>query len=367
MNCIYCFHNNYHENSGKMTLETLRQLYDIVFSVYDDVLFIWHGGEPLCMGKEFYEKALEMQKEYPNVRIENRMQSNLTLLTDDMADFLCEHNVGVGASFDGVENEILRGNTEKILTGREKIINRGKKCGFIMVLSRKNVHTLIESYKYFKKLETNYNINTYVTTTAGNNSELELDVADTVEQLKKLFDYWVNDTNCNIHVDYFERIFRFVLYGEKSVCKYNSCLGKWVGVRHNGSIVPCNRYFPEEYSYGNVWEYSRLSDAFKSDGFKRLLSDAIERRYKCQQCFLYSYCAGGCNNVALNENGIRNNGGTTCEITKQIFQYVMLYIKANEKKESCEYINPMLRKLYASKRRINTAYHYDVHHDSSCV
>ena len=70
-----------------MTLETLRRLYDSVFASYNDVLFIWHGGEPLCMGLDFYKQALAMQRDYENVHIENRMQSNLTLLTDEMADF----------------------------------------------------------------------------------------------------------------------------------------------------------------------------------------------------------------------------------------------------------------------------------------
>lgn len=365
MNCIYCFHNNYHEKSGRMTLETLRRLYDSVFASYNDVLFIWHGGEPLCMGLDFYKQALAMQRDYENVHIENRMQSNLTLLTDEMADFFHENRIGIGASYDGVENDRLRGNTDEILFGRQKIIDRGGNCGFIMVLSKKNLYSIIESYEQFKELKANFNINTYVTTTAENNDELELDADETVKQLKKFFDYWVADKNCNIHVDFFERIFKFILYGEKSVCKYNSCLGKWLGIRHDGSIEPCNRYFPNEFSMGNIWDYSELANAFNSDGFKRLLSCAIERRYKCQKCSIYSYCTGGCNNVALNENGIMNNNGTTCKITKQIYHYVAEYIKTN--KEITEHNNPMLRELYARKKRINQDYHYDVHHDSSVI
>lgn len=364
MNCIYCFHNNYHEKNGKMTLETLRRVYDLAFASYNDVLFIWHGGEPLCMGVEFYEKALEMQKDYENVQIENRMQSNLTLLTDEMVDFLCENRIGIGASYDGVENDNMRGNTDKILAGRQKLIDRGKNCGFIMVLSKKNLYSIIESYEQFKRLNANFNINTYVATTAENNSELELEVDETVEQLKKLFDYWVEDKKCNVHVDYFERIINFILYGEKSVCKYNSCLGKWLGIRYDGNIVPCNRYFPDEFSLGSIWDYSDLSDAFCSEGFKRLLAYAIERRYKCKNCVIYSFCAGGCNNVALNENGISNNNGITCRITKQVYHYVVEYIRVNEGKLITEYENPMIRELFSRKKKMSQDYHYDVHNDS---
>ncbi len=64
-------------------------------------------------------------------------QSNVTLMTDEMAQFLVEHQVGIGTSFDGVMNESLRGHSEEILRGRQKIIEHGGKCGVIMVLSAK--------------------------------------------------------------------------------------------------------------------------------------------------------------------------------------------------------------------------------------
>ena len=87
MNCVYCFHNSHHEKVGKMSLETLHRLYDITLKEYEQVTFIWHGGEPLVMGISFFQKAIEMQKAYKNVKIQNRMQSNLTLLTDEMVEF----------------------------------------------------------------------------------------------------------------------------------------------------------------------------------------------------------------------------------------------------------------------------------------
>lgn len=84
MNCVYCFHNSHHEKAGKMSLDTLKKLYDITLNEYEQVTFIWHGGEPLVMGLTFFQSAIEMQKEYKNVKIQNRMHSNLTLLTDEL-------------------------------------------------------------------------------------------------------------------------------------------------------------------------------------------------------------------------------------------------------------------------------------------
>lgn len=48
------------------------------------VLFTWHGGEPLLLPISYYEKALEYQRKYARGRqIDNILQTNGTLLTDE--------------------------------------------------------------------------------------------------------------------------------------------------------------------------------------------------------------------------------------------------------------------------------------------
>ena len=75
-----------------MTLETLQRIYDVIFASYSDVTMIWHGGEPLIMGEAFFRDAIEMQKSYPGVHIVNRMQSNVTLMTETLAQFFFDMN-----------------------------------------------------------------------------------------------------------------------------------------------------------------------------------------------------------------------------------------------------------------------------------
>lgn len=364
MNCVYCFHNSHHEKVGKMSLETLHRLYDITLKEYEQVTFIWHGGEPLVMGISFFQKAIEMQKAYKNVKIQNHMQSNLTLLTDEMVEFLSANHFGVGTSIDGVLNDQLRGNTSTVLANRDKLLSNGQHCGFIMVLSAKNIDTLIQSYEMFKQLNANYNMNPYVSTPTEHNVELLLDAEHTTEKLIEFYEYWKKDSLCNIQVGYFERILKHILSGEKSVCKYNSCLGKWMGVRYNGDIVPCNRYFPPEYSYGNVWNLNTISEAFNSEGFKKLLSEAIERRRKCAKCPIFNFCSGGCNNVALNENGISNNMGTSCRIAISVYQYIfkdMISLKSNPTLYNGN--NPQIQRLLSRQRKLSDN-HHDIHTDT---
>lgn len=322
MECVYCFHSAHHENSGRMTLETLERLYDITSADYSDVSILWHGGEPMLMGLDFFRQAVAMQAGYP-WKVKNILQSNLTQTTEEFAEFLCSHKFGVGTSFDGCKNEETRGHSQEILEGREKILRHGKKAGMIMVVSSLNCDNLIESYEYFKAMQANYTLNLYVPTGTPKDAQLKLEPQRAIEKITDFFDYWLEDTDCNIRVNYFERMVRFIATGEKHVCAHHSCLGKWLGIRWNGDIVPCNRYFPEEYCFGNIRDYRRLSDAFESSGFQKLLSGAVSRRYQCKSCEAFLFCSGGCNHVALNENGIENNGGESCIMLRNIYRHIV--------------------------------------------
>jgi len=328
-----------------MSLEVVDQLHKIILPYYDKVCFLWHGGEPLSMSMDFWYSALAYQKKYTNEKqiIENKMQTNLTLMDSEVADFLVSNNFGIGSSHDGTMNDTLRGNSNAILHGRDVFTESGGKCGFIMVVSRANIHTLVQSYEFFKqKGIPSFTINFYVSSVDNPNDELDLIVPDTIERIIEFFNYWINDSNA-IHVTYFERFIRFVVGEENTVCKYTSCLGKWIGIRYDGQIMPCNRYFSPEYTFGNVMDYTEIGEAFISDGFKKLLSQAISRRQKCTDCSVYTFCCGGCNNDAFNYGGVENNNFPECEILKAIYIYIEDYITQNRNNISNPIVNDLIK------------------------
>lgn len=66
------------------------------------VLFTWHGGEPLLLPLSFYRRAVELQQRRADGHvIDNCLQTNGTLLTDEWCDFLREQGWLVGISIDG--------------------------------------------------------------------------------------------------------------------------------------------------------------------------------------------------------------------------------------------------------------------------
>lgn len=344
MNCVYCFHKPYHASVDKMNIATVKRLLDITAPYYEGINFIWHGGEPLIMGLDFYKEVIKLEREYA-CKIKNSIQSNLTLLTEKMADFFIANEFNLSTSFDGVCNSFTRGCDEKIMHGRKLIVDRGKKCGIIMVVSSENINSLIESYRFFNDKNINFSLNLYLHQKEVYDDPLSLDPKDSVKKINELFDFWFYDKTGRISIRYFSNILEYILLRKKSICTYTSCLGRWVAVRYDGEIVPCNRAFPDRYSFGNVNQYSDIGEAFDSVGFRNLLQDAIIRRNKCKECSIFDFCNGGCNNVALNENGVTNNMGLSCEILIGVYNHIHNMVDGINVNNIIELgLNPMLLK-----------------------
>lgn len=346
MNCKYCFHQPYYNTKSKMSIDTVEKLLSISAPFYEKLNIIWHGGEPLLMGMDFYKDVIRLEQSY-QCKIDNSIQSNLTLLTPEWADFLISNNIYISGSFDGVDNDVLRGNSDKIINGRQMIVDRGQRCGLIMVVSGVNINNLIDSYRLFKKLNVNISLNLYLDQKDNGKRELLLDPIVTVEKLKNLFEYWAEDINGCISISYFKNILEYILHGKKSLCSFTSCLRRWIGIRHNGDIVPCNRFFPGCYNFGNVFNYNSIDEAFESEGFGLLLSQSILRREKCKSCRIYDFCNGGCNNTAMNENGIENNGGLSCFILTSMYEYIEEYIA---KLDNSKQYNPILCRMINERK-----------------
>ena len=108
LRCGYCYYLEksglYDEASRLMSDDTLELFVReyIRAQTTPEVLFIWHGGEPLLRSRSFYERAIELQKRYADGRrVDNCIQTNATLLDDEWCKFLGKHRFLVGVSIDG--------------------------------------------------------------------------------------------------------------------------------------------------------------------------------------------------------------------------------------------------------------------------
>ena len=107
--CHYCYYLEkaklYQDNPRQiMTDELLEKFIKeyIESQTMPQVLFTWHGGETLMRPLDFYKKVIALQRKYAGGRtIDNCIQTNGTLLTDDWCRFFHDNHWLVGVSIDG--------------------------------------------------------------------------------------------------------------------------------------------------------------------------------------------------------------------------------------------------------------------------
>lgn len=134
LRCAYCYYiNKDTEDYGSRFSEDLvARLYSTyaahVDGKVDRVSLIWHGGEPLALGRKRFQTFLDMQADYfRHTEVANRLQTNGTLIDDAWAEFFLRNSVSVGVSIDGPreQNDQIRvfgngrGSFDRVMRGVE--------------------------------------------------------------------------------------------------------------------------------------------------------------------------------------------------------------------------------------------------------
>ncbi len=85
--CKYCYATNRTgrvDPSSRMSFGTLNELIrQFSQCLVSQIHFIWHGGEPLLAGLDFYQHVVDLQRRYirSGVSIVNSIQTNAVLIT----------------------------------------------------------------------------------------------------------------------------------------------------------------------------------------------------------------------------------------------------------------------------------------------
>ena len=172
--CEYCYYlekkNLYKdiERSGRPsfimsddTLERFIKMY-IESQTMPQILFSWHGGETLMRPLSFYKKVIELQKKYgQGLIIDNSIQTNGTLLTDEWCRFFRDNNWLVGISVDGPQefhdeyrrNKMGGPSFAKVMHGINLLKKHRVEWNALAVVNDYNADYPIEFYNFFKEIE----------------------------------------------------------------------------------------------------------------------------------------------------------------------------------------------------------------------
>ena len=109
LDCEYCFFLSkemlYPGSRFRMADELLEQYIRQLIEAHrvPHVTIAWQGGEPTMMGVDFFRRSVGYVEQYrrPGMTVEYTIQTNGTLIDDELAAFFKEHDFLVGISIDG--------------------------------------------------------------------------------------------------------------------------------------------------------------------------------------------------------------------------------------------------------------------------
>ena len=325
--CKYCYYlekNNLYQNSHRhlMSDEMLEQFTReyIEAQTMPQVLFTWHGGEPLMRSIDFYKKALELQKKYANGKqIDNVIQTNGTLLTNEWCEFFAKNHWLVGISIDGPQEyhdhyrvtPDGKPSWEKVMQGISLLKKHRVEWNAMAVVNAYNAEHPLEFYHFFRDNGCHYLQFTPIVerltehedgrTLASLADDREIPLADasvTPQQwgnfLCTIFDDWVRHDVGKTFVEIFDCTLANWMGVLPGICAYSKECGHAGVMEHNGDVYSCDHFVFPEYKLGNIREQSLIDMLYgeKQQAFRRLTHPSLPRQ--CKECDMEFACHGEC-------------------------------------------------------------------------
>jgi uncharacterized protein len=318
-----------------MTLNVLQKTIESLLKYEKRKIdFIWHGGEPLILGLEFFKKIIVFQKRYNINKIEviNSVQTNATLLSKKFKDFFYKNNFSVGTSIQGPKtihnltriNLAGNGSFERVV---ESIKSMKDKPSAIAVLTRDIFGKEKETYYTLKKYAKGARISEYFPGGKNPGKVKDKMMPTDLEYGKsmiKFYKIWKKDDN-PIDLRPITEIISSFIRGKSGGCIYSQeiCNFNIIGIKENGDFYTCLRAAGrKEFFLGNILNsnpLSKFNKTAKRDYKKRI---AALKKAGCTKCKFFNQCGGGCPQESFQLYGDYNHKTYYCDGRKMLFKMI---------------------------------------------
>ncbi len=329
--CSYCWSSE--AGSPKMSIDTVKETVAWLKNFKNDQITItFHGGEPLLGGVDFYRQALPLISEgLAHLKPTFAMQSNLWLLTPELADILAKYNVPIGTSIDGPEslNDSQRGNGyfKKTMQGYELAKAHGLQVRFICTFTGESVKQKEEIFRFFLTNGFVMKLHPALPSLRSENpKQWALEPAVYGELLVFLLDKYLENMG-RIEIMNINDLCRCVSTRRGSVCTFADCMGSTFAIGPDGSIYPCYRFVGmDEWVMGNVCDQPSAETLANTSAGKRMQAYKEFVDISCRECPHISYCRGGCP-----YNAIVPTGGEIRGVDPHCLAYKRIFDEMNDR------------------------------------
>lgn len=325
LDCSYCYYTEKRRLFPSASLRIKDDLLATFIRQYMDghqgreITFMWQGGEPTLLGTGFFERILELQRQYRPAEkaVRNALQTNGTLLDRRWARFLRENDFLVGLSIDGPRRLHDRYRVTKkglptfdVVLGALRLLrDEGVDFNTLTVVHRDNAAHGKEIYRFlrgegvrfmqFIPLVERLGLDGGLAGPPGQDPSAEVTRWSVLPGgfgtfLCDVFDSWVRRDVGSVFVQLFEVHLALWAGLPSSLCVFAETCGRCLVMEHNGDLFACDHYVYPGYRLGNLRERS-LRDLADDEAQRRFGRDKRDGLPPvCRSCAYLPVCGGGC-------------------------------------------------------------------------
>jgi uncharacterized protein len=313
IDCKYCYllERNLRKKMSLATVEAAIENVSRSGLLRGKIAVVWHAGEPLTVGVEFYRKALEILERFdsPCGTMQHHIQTNGMLVNPDFCRLFAEYQVNVGISLDGPD--FLHDRSRKTRAGKptHAAVMRGLRLlqefelniSAIAVLTYESLLFPNEIFDFFvasgiKRLGFN------VEELEGPNTRASISLNEYEARLRSFMRRFMDLSYSSgmLHVREFWRLENYALRGLYLDGNSQSFPLAMVNVDVDGNFTTFSPEFlgvkDEEYGnfiLGNV-HTDLIADSIKAPLFQKISRDIAVGLKRCKiECAYFPVCGGG--------------------------------------------------------------------------
>ena len=357
LRCSYCFQGDKSSWKDKqISFEDFKQIVDttlyyrcVLGRLENYIDFHFHGGEvtliPFKTLEQMVEYLVERKKLFPNITC--CIQSNGTLLTEDICNLFKKYDVTIGISLDGIRspNRFEDNFSKKLIENIKNLAEKTKcKFSFLSVLTTDTIPHWFEDMMFLKEYlgDSFAGTGINVLSTASTADDNLIPTAD------QLWDYWaypvlnsyiqgnpLKERGINIALS---KLLQDIIF-ESNLQEYSGiktgCFDRLCGRGSNmTSIDPelnlfkCDKYMENGDFIGlkkgiplNNRDFLGMQTANECIKYYKQIFE-LEKQFNCDYCPARWVCSGECQSAIISKFGKPMLFEENCKLFKKIYNFV---------------------------------------------
>jgi uncharacterized protein len=331
--CKYCHYSDeMNSKPDTMDLELaelfIKRISDS--SIYQRVNFIFHGGEPLTVGLDYYERIVSFQKRYLKGKTySNSFQTNGSLINKELVQFAKKNKISFSISLDGPKeihdaNRVFKNgvNTHDTIMKNLKFLNDNNQNFSILTVYSELMKDSDEIFSFFKSMDGLTEID-FLPMRATRETAFQMNYG---HFLMNIFDKWFNDPECKFDIRTLSMMTKSLIGLLSSLCHFREvCViqSNILTLDPYGNAYPCDNDTYSKFLLGNI-QTNKLDDLMGNHPVRIILANLeIKRNKACGFCEWYSQCQGGC----PDHYDVITKQNAYCSDYKNILQHIQNTLK----------------------------------------